>query len=130
MPVLRRLLVDERARLRALHEQVRVARASAEQECIDTRGGDPKTLGATQQNRERTLVLFLDAHAPYQQLCGRLESRERAVEALQAEIEACRDVRRQVEGERLDRYIQALVDMAGASTISMAAAAALPGAPS
>ena len=126
LPALRRLLVEERARLRALQEQTRVARASAEQECIDARGGDPKALGATQQDRERALVLFLETHTAYQQLSGRLASQERVVEELQAEIEAARDVRREVEGERLDRYIQALVDLAGTP---MVGAAPLPGTP-
>ena len=126
LPVLRRLLVEERARLRALQEQTRVARASAEQECIDARGGDPKALGATQQDRERALVLFLETHTAYQQLSHRLASQERVVDELQAEIEAARDVRREVEGERLDRYIQALVDLAGTPIVG---AAALPGTP-
>ena len=101
-----------------------MARASAEQECIDTRGGDPKALGATQQDRERALVLFLETHTAYQQLSRRLASQERVVDELQAEIEAARDVRREVEGERLDRYIQVLVELAGAPLV---AAPALPG---
>jgi len=125
LPSLRRLLVEERARLRALQEQVRISRADAEQECIDARGGDPKMLGATQPDRERALVLFLNAHPEYQQLCQRLASQERVLEATQAGIEAARDVRRDVEGERLDRYIQAQVGLAGAPIV---AAAALPGA--
>ena len=126
LPALRRLLVDERARLRALQEQTRVARASAEQDCIDARGGDPNALGTTQQDRERTLVLFLETPAPDQQLSHRLASQERVVDRLQAEIEAALDVRREVEGERLDRSIQALVDLAGTP---MVAVAALPGTP-
>jgi hypothetical protein len=126
LPALRRLLVEERARLRALQEQVRTSRAEAEQECIDGRGGDPKALGATQQDRERALVLFLNAHPRYQRHCQQAAHQERAVEAIQAEIEAARDVRREVEGERLDRYIQALVDLAGTP---MVGAAALPGTP-
>ena len=100
-----------------------MARASAEQECIDARGGDPKALGTTQQDRERALVLFLETHTAYQQLSGRLASQERVVEELQAEIEAARDVRREVEGERLDRYIVALTALAGTPVVWTAARA-------
>lgn len=121
LPTLRRLLVDERARLRAFQDQVRVARAWAEQECIEVRGGDPKLLGSTQQDRERTLVMFLDAHPSYQQLSLRLADQERTVEAVQAEIEAARDARRLAEAERWDRYTQALVELAGAPGVAAAA---------
>ena len=123
LPELRRQLVTERAQLRALQEQLRVARAVAEQECITTHGGDPKALGATQQDRERALILFLEAHAVYQQLSGRLAHQERTVEGLQADIEAARDVRREVEGERLDRYIAALTALAGTPVVWTAARA-------
>ncbi len=121
LPLMRRQLVAERAQLRALQDRLRGARASAEQECIDTHGGDPKALGPTQQDRERALIRFLEAHVPYQQLSGRLTHQERTVEALQAEIEAARDVRREAEGERLDRYIQALTALAGTPVVWAAA---------
>ena len=123
LPTLRRRLVAERAQLRVLQEQLRVARAGAQQECIDAHGGDPKALGATQQDRERALILFLEANAVYQQLSGRLAHQERTVERLQAEIEAARDVRREVEGERLDRYIAALTALAGTPVVWTAARA-------
>jgi len=127
LPTLRRLLVNERARLRALQAQVRVARAWAEQECIAARGGDPRLLGSTQQDRERALILFLDAHPSYQQLSLRLADQERTVEAVQAEIEAARDARRLAEAERWDRYTQALVELAGAPGVAAAATLVAPG---
>lgn len=117
LPTLRRQLVAERAQLRSLHEQLRVARAGAEQECIDAHSGNPKALGATQQHRERALILFFEAHPLYQQLSGRVAHQEHTVEGLQAEIEAARDVRREVEGERLDRYIEALTGLAGTPVV-------------
>ncbi len=121
LPSLRRLLVDERARLRVLQDQARVARGCAEQECIEARGGDPRLLGPTQQDRERSLILFLDADPSYQELSVRLSDQERTVDAVQAEIEVARDARRLAEAERLDRYTQALVELAGAPGVAVAA---------
>ena len=104
--------VDERARLEAWQEQ----------ECIDARGRVATVLGATQQDCERLLVLLLNAHPRYLQWCRQLANQERAVETIQAGIEAACDVRRESEGERLDRYIQALVDVGGTSLMPHAIA--------
>ena len=103
---LRLKLVEARNTLRLLEADLAAHKAAAEQAAIERAG--EAGYGRNAEDRARYLTLALKRDPDYQAAQGRLQAAVVEVETLQAEIEIARDRRREVEGERLERLIDAL----------------------
>lgn len=93
---LRAQLVEKRAELRELTDDLAVIRARIESEAVEQAGGEKK-LGENAEARQRAFILALDADGDYGQFHVGLRLCEREIERLEAEIESARDERREWE---------------------------------
>lgn len=91
LPDLRIQLAEARIALSKARDTEKIARAAAEHHAIASLNG---SAGRNAEERERNLILALDKDEEYQRMLSMLRQREAAVERLEAQLEAARDVRR------------------------------------
>lgn len=94
-----RTLLRERVYLLAVQKALAETHATAE-------AGGPKALGSNAEERERALVIALDADEDYRRCLIRHEDAAVQVESLQAELDTLRDQRRERQLRALERLIE------------------------
>jgi hypothetical protein len=100
-------LVEERARLRAAQDDLKLTKARSEATIIALAGG-PEKLGSNQADRERRLAIELAEDAEYPAALRLLRAQEHLVETLDVEVELLRDEVRRERNRLLDRLAVAL----------------------
>ena len=113
-PDLRLELVEARAALRAAVRDFKFVTAAREGSLIFEHGGWSKELGPNREDRDRLLLVWLEADRAYTESLERHEEALARVEELTARLEIAADTAQELHDRVLDHYADALLAMADA----------------
>jgi hypothetical protein len=104
----RRRLAETRIKLREHAAYLAWLRARAEQRVLYSVGGDPKKLGANDEERKRAMTLALADDAEYQEALQKSRQLEADADRQEADLESAKDERRKWEWSIRERLAAAL----------------------